>query len=179
MLGFLTGRLKRRFIKDARDGARRVESLDSLPDPDGRYRVNEFFCHADVWDETVAELTRRSDAVLMDLRGFTSKNRGCVYELYHLVNAIPVNQLVIVVNGQTDVDFLRRAFESAWAAMGARSPNRDLPSPALRLLHIRRQNSRAVQRLLSMLCEAAESGTADGTPFRAPIAAPVAAELQA
>jgi hypothetical protein len=160
LLGFLTGRLKRRFIKDARDGARRVESLDSLPDPDGRYRVNEFFCHADVWGETVAELTRRSDAVLMDLRGFTSKNQGCVYELFHLVNAVPVNQLVIVVNEQTDVDFLRHTFESAWAAMDARSPNRDLPSPALRLLQIRRQNSRAVRRLLSMLREAAEGAKA-------------------
>ncbi len=160
LLAFLTGRLKRRFIKDARDGARRVESLDSVPDPDGRYRVNEFFCHADVWDETVVELTQRSDAVLMDLRGFTSKNRGCVYEVEQLVNAAPVNQLVIVVNEQTDVDFLRRTFESAWAAMDARSPNRDAPSPTLRLLQIRRQNARAVRRLLSMLCEAAEGARA-------------------
>lgn len=160
MLAFLTGGLKRRFIKDARDGARRVESLDALPDPDGRYRVNEFFCHADVWDETVVALTRHSDAVLMDLRGFTSKNQGCVYEVQQLVNTVPVNQLVVVVKEQADVDFVKGTFDDAWASMDARSPNRGLPSPTLRLFKIQCQNSRAVRRLLSMLCEAAEGARA-------------------
>jgi hypothetical protein len=157
LLDFLRGRLKKRFVKDTEDCARRVESLDVRPDPDGRYRVNEFFCHADVWHETVAALTRRSDAVLMDLRGFTSRNHGCVDELFHVVNAVPVNRLVITVNKTTDLDFLRQTFYGAWAVMGERSPNRELRSPVLRLLHIRRQNSRAVRRLLSMLGEAAES----------------------
>ena len=157
LLDFLRGRLKKRFVKDTEDCARRVESLDLRPDPDGRYRVNEFFCHADVWHETVAALTRRSDAVLMDLRGFTSRNLGCVDELFHVVNAVPVNRLVITVNKTTDLDFLRQTFHRAWAVMGERSPNRKLRSPVLRLLHIPRQNSRAVRRLLSMLGEAAES----------------------
>jgi hypothetical protein len=179
LLDFMRGRLKRRFIKNTEDCARRVESLDVRPDPDGRYRVNEFFCHDDVWHETVSALTRRSDAVLMDLRGFTPKNRGCVDELHHLVNAVAINRLVITVNDQTDHVYLRRTFEAAWANMGADSPNRDLRSPALRMLHIRRQNSRAVRRLLSMLGEAAGSDAREAAPTRAPITAQVAAELQA
>lgn len=156
LLDFLRGRLRNRFVKDTRDSARRVESLDVRPDPDGRYRVNEFFCHDDVWAETVAALARRSDAVLMDLRGFTRANRGCVHELYRLVDTVPVNRLVITVNEQTDLDYLRATFADAWAGMGARSPNRDLPAPVLRLLHVTMQNSRAVRRLLYMLCEAAQ-----------------------
>lgn len=171
LLDYMRGRLKRRFIKDARDCARRVESLDVLPDPDGRYRVNEFFSHADVWQETVAALTRRSDAVLMDLRGFRRNNRGCVYELHHMVNSVPVNRLIITVNDGTDHVFLRQTFEEAWAGMGEHSPNRDVHAPVLRLLNIRRQNSRAVGRLLSMLCEAAESGASATAPAHAPVAA--------
>jgi len=157
MLDFLRGRLKDRFVKDSDDCRRRVKSLDVRPDPDGRYRVNEFFCHEDVWFETVCELTARSDAVLMDLRGFTEANHGCVRELRHVVDAVSVNQLVVIVNAETQIDFLRRTFHGAWALMDARSPNRGLAAPVLRLLNVRQLNSRAVRRLLSMLYEAAEA----------------------
>lgn len=182
LLDFARGRLKSRFVKDSEDCARRVESLDVHPDPDGRYRVNEFFCHDDVWRETVAALTARSDAVLMDLRGFTRKNLGCAYELHHLVDAVAVNRLVIVVNDATDHDFVRETFDDAWAKMGAHSPNRDLGSPVLRLLHIRRQDARAVRRLLSMLGEAAESETREASaaePAHTPVVTQSAVELQA
>jgi hypothetical protein len=178
LLDFMRLRLKRRFVKDGEDCARRVESLDVRPDPDGRYRVNEFFCYDDVWRETVAALTERSDAVLMDLRGFTSKNRGCAYELHHLVDAVAINRLVITVNNKTDRAFLERTFEEAWAGMGAGSPNRGLASPVLHLLYIKKQNARAVSRLLSILGEAAEVGAVERAS-RAPVVAPVAAGLQA
>lgn len=172
LLAFVTGRLKRRYVKDSEDCARRVESLDARPDPDGRYRVNEFFCHEDVWQPTVAALTRRSDAVLMDLRGFTALNRGCIKELFHLVDAVPVNRLVLLINEETDDAFLRQTFVRAWAAMGAASPNRRLPVPVLRLLRIRRQNARAVRRLLSLLGEAARAAPAPAPPAPAPAARP-------
>ena len=173
LLDFLRRRTKSRFVRDAADCERRVGALDAHPDRDGRYRVNEFFCHDDVWFETVGALTRQSDAVLMDLRGFTKKNQGCVHELHHLVDAVAVNHLVIIVNEKTDVDFLKQTFESAWAEMAAHSPNRDLASPVLRLLDIRRQNSRAVRRLLSLLGAAAGDRHAQS---RTPVAARAAAE---
>lgn len=175
LLDFLRRRTKSRFVKDAADCERRVGALDVRPDRDGRYRVNEFFCHDDVWFETVGALTRQSDAVLMDLRGFTKKNQGCVNELHHLVDAVAVNHLVLIVNDKTDVDFLKQTFEDAWAEMAAHSPNRDLASPVLRLLDIRRQNSRAVRRLLSLLGAAAGDKHAQSRP---PVAAQAAEAVE-
>ena len=41
---YLTFRFRSLFVSDAEDLERRLTSLDCAPDPDGRYRVNDFFC---------------------------------------------------------------------------------------------------------------------------------------
>ena len=53
-LGFVSGQLSRQFVQDEADLERRLAALDRQPDPDGRFRVNEFFCHADTWQMTDA-----------------------------------------------------------------------------------------------------------------------------
>lgn len=80
-LDFVSGRLSRQFVQSEADLEQRLADLDRQPDPDGLYRVNEFFCHADTWQVTMRRLAKESDAVLMDLRSFSSKNRGSLYEL--------------------------------------------------------------------------------------------------
>lgn len=181
LMHFVTGRVKNQFIKDAADRERQLAALDLAPDPDGRHRVNEFFCLNDVWHGTVAELLERSDAVLMDLRGFTPSNEGCVAELGELVNLVPVNRLVITANENTDYHFLYDALYHAWARMGPDSPNRALRRPTLRILNISaiRQDALAVKRLLSMLGEAARSEAGRGAPALTAAAAPAGAGLQA
>ena len=72
-LAFLSGQLSRRFVGDERDLNQRVQHLDALPDPDGRYRVTEFYCRADNWKPTVSRLIEVSDVIAMDLRGFSAK----------------------------------------------------------------------------------------------------------
>lgn len=43
-LDFIRGRVGRQFITDAKDVERRISAVDKVPDPDGRYRIAEFFC---------------------------------------------------------------------------------------------------------------------------------------
>jgi hypothetical protein len=83
-LDFISGRLSRQFMQGEADLERRITDLDRKPDPDGRYRVNEFFCRADTWQMTMCRLVKESNAVLMDLRSFSPINQGCFYELEQL-----------------------------------------------------------------------------------------------
>ena len=46
---FLSGRLSRAFVKDEADLHARLGALDRHPDPDGRYRITQFFCHQNTW----------------------------------------------------------------------------------------------------------------------------------
>ena len=89
-LDFVGGRVSRRFVQGKDDLEQRLTQLDAGPDPDGRYRVNEFFCRSDTWQMTMRQLAARSDHVLMDLRSFSATNQGCRYELGQLLGAVPL-----------------------------------------------------------------------------------------
>ena len=105
-LEFATGRLLARFVKSAGDLEGRLASLDAAPDPDGRYRVSELCCQADTWRAAVVGLMDRADAVLMDLREFSTKRAGCAFELQQLGQRLEAGRLVLAVDDTTDRDFL-------------------------------------------------------------------------
>ncbi len=105
-LEFATGRLHARFVKSAADLDERLQHLDGAPDPDGRYRVSELCCGANAWRAAVVSLMDRADAVLMDLRDFSTKRAGCAFELQQLGQRIDAHRLVLAVDASTDREFL-------------------------------------------------------------------------
>jgi hypothetical protein len=105
-LEFATGRFPARFVKTAGELESRLQQLDSTPDPDGRFRVNELCCQADTWRAAVVGLMDRADGVLMDLREFSSKRAGCAFELQQLGQRLEAGRLVLTVDDTTDRDFL-------------------------------------------------------------------------
>jgi hypothetical protein len=122
-LDFLSGKLARRFIDGPQTLQRRISEMDLECDRDGRYRVNDFFCYEDTWQMTLSRLVGDSDAVLMDLRGFSPQNRGVVYEINELINVVPLERVVFVIDDTTDEQFLRRTIQECWDQMRPTSPN--------------------------------------------------------
>jgi hypothetical protein len=110
---FLNGDLDSRFIAHADQVEQRLRALDWLPDPDGRYRVNECYCLDTTWQAALAALVKSADVVLMDLRGFQAKNQGCRHELGVLVAADHVQQVVLLVDEHTDRAVVRADTASA------------------------------------------------------------------
>ena len=99
---FIDGRLASRFIQRPADVAARLAAFDLAPDADGRYRVNECYCHDSTWKPALAALVQRSDVVLMDLRSFKSHNDGCRHELGVLARATHLARVVVLTDGDTD-----------------------------------------------------------------------------
>ncbi len=89
-LQFAGGKLKTLFVDGSEAFRTRLSSLDEAPDFDGRHRVNEFFCYDDTWRMVLRRLAASSDAVLMDLRGFSAQTPGCEFEIKELFHLIPV-----------------------------------------------------------------------------------------
>ncbi|RNC67178.1 MAG: hypothetical protein ED859_15865 [Desulfuromonadales bacterium] len=154
-LDFLSGRLDRQFIDGPEALTRRIKELDTRPDFDGRFRVNDFFCHDDTWQMTLQRLVGTSDVVLMDLRGFSPQNAGCAYELHELVSAAPLERVVIAMDATTDAGFLERTLHDAWAAMRPDSPNRS-GQAEVRIVRLTSSGDRGLFALLGLLCTAAE-----------------------
>ncbi len=114
-LRYLTGQFSSAFVQSREDLDARLAVLDQKPDPDGRYRINEYCCRDNTWQATVVELMRRADAVVMDVRGVTAERRGCEFELQQLAARLLPEQVVLVVDRTTD----RHMIESAMLSHGA------------------------------------------------------------
>jgi hypothetical protein len=99
---FLRRRLRQIFVIDRPSLQRRLAELDWAPDPDARYRINESFCTDSMWQETVGELLDVSDAILLDLRGFTAARRGTAFEIRLLAERDALGRSVILIDAQTD-----------------------------------------------------------------------------
>jgi hypothetical protein len=105
-LRFALGQVDASFINSQADLQRRLATQDQAPDPDGRYRLNEFCCRDNTWKATVVALMESADAVVMDLRGFNPQRRGCEFELRELSLRLRPHKVILVVDGSTHHDLL-------------------------------------------------------------------------
>jgi hypothetical protein len=111
-LRWLSGRIDELFVTSRADLDAKLGKLDLAPDPDGRFRINEFCCRDATWRATVVELMFRADAVIMDVRGISAARLGCEFELQQLAQRLPPQRLVLVVDDATDKAILQAAFGS-------------------------------------------------------------------
>ncbi len=112
---FLDGRLGERFIRRPADVRHRLAAFEWRPDAEGRYRVNECYCHDTTWQDALAELVQGSDVVLMDLRNFVAGNAGCLHELRVLAGAGELARVVVLVNEPTQLPAAKEAIDQAIA----------------------------------------------------------------
>ena len=78
---YLAGRLHELFALDAPSTSDLSTRLRTPPSRDGRWQVQEIFCFNNRWHETVERLMLMSDAMLIDVRGFSPGRAGTAYEL--------------------------------------------------------------------------------------------------
>jgi hypothetical protein len=101
IFGFLDGRLAERFVLHPSQIEPRVAAFDLAPDAEGRYRINEVYCHDSTWQQALDALVAVSDVVLMDLRSFKAHNRGCRHELGVLASAPRLARVIVLTDGDT------------------------------------------------------------------------------
>ena len=163
-IDFVSGRLSRAFISDGTDLRERMDQAQGRPDPDGRFRVNEFFCHDDTWRATLQALARSSDAVLMDLRGFSRDRSGCIYELGQLLELVPLRHITLLVDRTTDHALLASTLHSSWLTIDATSPNLSDQSPTVQILNTSGAGRRSINGALAAMCAGIEPSRPATTP---------------
>lgn len=154
-IDFVGGRLARRFIDTGRTLDLRMSQTDLTADREGQFRVTEFFCHDDTWKMTLARLADESDAVLMDLRGFSPIHAGCIFEIHEIFNVVPLPRVVFAIDQSTDQTYLRQTMQHAWRQLKDRSPNHHLAEGQVELVELSGMNATAVDNLLYALSAAA------------------------
>ena len=151
-LRFVTGRASQVFVESQQQLDQRLSALDLRPDPDGRYRVNTFWCRKNSWQATATALMSRCDAVVVDVRGLTAGPVGVRFELEQLAGRIPADHVVLVVDKNTD----RAILESSVAAA----------SGTLRLVRVERNSASETRRVFETLLAAARNAGNPAPPPR-------------
>ena len=159
LMAFLRQELHRRVLSSAAHVEERLATVDDRPDQDGRYRVNEFFCSGSSWQYCVSRLVTRVDVILADFRGFETQNRGAAFELRTLMDRVPFDKLVCLVDGSTDVAALSDMVAMHWPSAAPDSPNRSVPCPTLTLVRMASSRAVASRALLGRLATAAVSAS--------------------
>src|SRR5262249_17104650 len=152
-LDFLSRKLGRHFVRDQASLARSLAERDRARDPDGRFRINNFFCHADSWQAALPRLVENGEAVLMDFRSFSASNAGCIHQLQYLVKNVPFGPCLLVVDDSTDQAFLERTLTQAWEELSSSSPNYRQPLSET-AMHRFTAGTPALRGLLRQLCDA-------------------------
>lgn len=106
---FMRWKFHEDFIGDRRTLERRIVAMDERCDPDDRYRINAFFCFDDMWQEAVERLVKRSDAILLDLRGFTPQRRGTAFEIGLLARMKVIGRTAFLLDAKTDLGAVVKA----------------------------------------------------------------------
>lgn len=91
--------------------------------PDRRYQYRTAQCTNAAWQAMVLALLSHVSLVLMDLSGFRAQHQGSRWELQKLVDRIPLERITLLVNENTDMDFLARLLAAVRAAVPSNSPN--------------------------------------------------------
>ena len=124
LISFMGGRLRQLFLRRDQTSFQRLGELDEARDPDGRYRVNKIYCYEDSWQPALRALLAATDFVLMDVRGFSDKNRGCLFELQQLVEQDRARRTVFIVDDTTDTKLLDTVLSGqTWASGATREPS--------------------------------------------------------
>jgi hypothetical protein len=149
ILAFIQGHLARQYVATTDAVPERLAGLDLERDPDGRFRVNEVYCHDDTWKAALQGLLDASDRVLMDLRSFSAQNAGCLFELGELMKRVPTDQIVFIYDRTTDLQLLAGTLSEAWAA--AVREDRARGSGQVGLVRVERQSRAELAAVMQRL----------------------------
>lgn len=158
VITFLSGGMHRTFCDDEKTIKEKTEGADNRRDFDATYRIQEYFCRDNTWKHVLAALVHRSEVVLMDLRSFNPKYKGCQHEINQLVNRIPLNRVVFLVDKSTVMPFTEGCFTEAFARMEATSPNAGAPHDVL-FVDYTNERYTGTLALLNLLCRLADGET--------------------
>jgi hypothetical protein len=107
-----------------------------------------------------------TDVTVMDMRGFSVKQAGCIYEIEVAVASVPLQRIVIIIDDTTDQVLLHEVAQRAWRTASDHSSPRSEPTAELKLFRMKNRDRAELRRLVLAIAVGARQ------PSRDEIAAP-------
>ncbi|SDR91279.1 hypothetical protein SAMN04515667_0975 [Formosa sp. Hel1_31_208] len=134
----------------------RLADLDQWPTKyDNTFKEFPVMCYDNTWKVGVNTLVHEASVIMMDLRGFSEKNKGCEFEIDFILDHVPVHRIVFVCSTEA-VDLVRKTITERWASLAGDSPNHKIEDPKAALFITEKENSKELQGIMDLLLKAAQ-----------------------
>ena len=143
--------MKRGFVQNKRALQKELDRLKRNPIKlDGTFKETPISCYDNTWQMTVETLIETASVVLMDLRGFSEKNKGCEFEVNLLLNKIALDRILFIGYEDT-IPLIKKTIERKFETLEANSPNKDIKNSIATIFEIKNENNKETQCIMDIL----------------------------
>ena len=149
-------RMKLDFVSNKEELNKELEKLIKQPVKlDNTFKEKPMSCHDNTWKITVEKLVTAANVVLMDLRGFSEKNKGCEYEVNLLLNSVKLENILFL--GYTSaIPLIKKVIQEKFKTLDKGSPNLEIPNPNAMIYEVKKENNKETQQIMDLLIDKAK-----------------------
>jgi hypothetical protein len=149
---YLRFKISRSYAKDIEDIRKKLHKTLHRPRKlDLTYKNLPIFCYNNTWKLAVSEFIKNSSVILMDLRGFSAERKGCEYEIDFLLDTFTINNILFLVDANSDSAFVQKTILARWEYLRVQSPNINIKNPKARIFVSDNQDEIDVQTIIDLL----------------------------
>lgn len=116
-------KIKRDVISSEKKLNEQLNKLQKWPTRlDNSFKEVPVLCYNDTWRMAVDKLSKFSDIILMDLRGYSETNKGCEYEVNFLFDHVPIDKIIFITDSESIV-IIEQLLIEQWKMLLETSPN--------------------------------------------------------
>jgi len=150
---FRLNKIDTNFLRNRQDLHRRLERLDMWPRKwDQSFKQLPMMCYENTWFIAVIEFIKKSNVILMDLRGLSEEKIGCEAEINYLLDAVPSENIVFLAN-QSDISLIKNVINKNWKMLSQNSPNLHVDKPKIKIFVASEESLEDVQGLMDIMLD--------------------------
>ncbi|MFK5957488.1 MAG: hypothetical protein QM495_01320 [Lutibacter sp.] len=143
--------MKRGFVKNESALQKELARLKRKPVKlSGTFKETPISCYDNTWQMTVETLIETASVVLMDLRGFSEKNKGCEFEVNLLLNKIVLDR-ILFIGYEGTIPLIKSTIERKFETLESTSPNKDIKNAIATIFEVRNENNKETQYIMDLL----------------------------
>lgn len=122
---FLKGKINDAIVEDEQELANEFRQFSLKPDGDLLFSVNSMQCTNNTWKEAIQKMIDDADVIVLDFSNLNQKRQGISYELKKLVEEVPLQKILLLVDDSTDRNILDNLLQDFISNLPYTSPNRN------------------------------------------------------
>ena len=148
-------RMKRNFVSHEKALDKDLVQLNKYPVKlDKTFKEKPVSCYDNTWKMTVDKLVTHANVVLMDLRGFSEKNKGCEYEVNLLLNNVSLDKILFLGYPKA-IPLIKNVISKNFETLTVNSPNKKLNKLEASVFVVQKENNEETQHIIDVLIQKA------------------------